>query len=88
MVWRPVAGRRKHREYPWTLGSMQVYASYRYRRDLVEAVKSPGALTRTRPLMVCRAAAHCCCDAGTRRGMAVQRGRCGVTGAGACAALG
>ena len=54
MVWRPVESRRKHREYPWTLGSMQVYASYRYRRDLVEAVKAAGALTRTRPLVVRR----------------------------------
>jgi len=57
MVWRPVESRRKHREYPWTLGSMQVYASYRYRRDLVEAVKTAGALTRTRPLVVRRATA-------------------------------
>ena len=58
MVWRAVQSRRKHREYPWTLGSMQVYASYRYRRDLVEAVKTAGALTRTRPLVVRRAAAR------------------------------
>ena len=54
MVWRVVESRRRHREYPWTLGSMQVCASYRYRRDLVEAVKSAGALTRTRPLVVRR----------------------------------
>lgn len=36
---------------------MQVYASYRYRRDLVEAAKVPGALTHTRLLTV-RIPAH------------------------------
>ena len=29
---------------------VQVYASYKYRRDLVEAVKLPGMLGRSRPL--------------------------------------
>ena len=50
------------REYPWTLRSMQIYASYEHRRDLVEAAKSPGALMRTRPLLVRSATdeRHCC----------------------------
>ena len=33
---------------------MQVYASYRYRRDLVEAAKVPGALIHTRLFTVRR----------------------------------
>lgn len=50
MIWRDSEQRSRHREYPWTLGSMQIYGSYKYRRDFIEAVKCPGALSRTRPL--------------------------------------
>ncbi|KAK9814057.1 hypothetical protein WJX72_000065 [[Myrmecia] bisecta] len=50
-VWKETHWRdRGYQEYPWTLGSMQVYASYTYRRDLTEAAKEPGMLSRTRVL--------------------------------------
>ncbi len=52
MLWRESEPCSRHREYPWTLGSMQIYSSYKYRRDFVEAVKCPGSLARTRPLRV------------------------------------
>ncbi|KAK9868972.1 hypothetical protein WJX84_008119 [Apatococcus fuscideae] len=35
-------------DYPWSLPHMQVYASYKYRRDLAEAVKSADAYDRAR----------------------------------------
>lgn len=50
MIWRESEQRSQHREYPWTLGSMQIYGSYKYRRDFIEAVKCPGSLSRTRLL--------------------------------------
>jgi hypothetical protein len=57
MIWRESEKRSQHREYPWTLGSMQIYGSYKYRRDFIEAVKCPGSLSRTRPL---KARVVCC----------------------------
>lgn len=59
MIWRESEQRSQHREYPWTLGSMQIYGSYRYRRDFIEAVKCPGSLSRTRPLKVGRRKSCC-----------------------------
>ncbi len=52
MLWRESDVRHRFREYPWTLGSMQIYGSYKYRRDFIETVKCPGALSRTRSLKV------------------------------------
>lgn len=40
----------KYREYPWNLKCMQIYASYKWRRDFVKGIKTSGCLTRTRPL--------------------------------------
>ena len=53
MIWRQSEEYSRHREYPWTLGAMQIYASYNYRRDFIDAVKAPGALIHTRALTVC-----------------------------------
>ncbi|KAK9915278.1 hypothetical protein WJX75_007018 [Coccomyxa subellipsoidea] len=51
MVWKDTHWRvRGFREYPWTLSSMQVYASYKYRRDLAEAAKVTGIMGRSRQL--------------------------------------
>ncbi|BDA43750.1 probable chaperone protein DnaJ at C-terminar half [Coccomyxa sp. Obi] len=51
MVWKDTHWRvRGFREYPWTLSSMQVYASYKYRRDLADAAKVAGIMGRSRQL--------------------------------------
>eukprot|EP00884_Botryococcus_braunii_P003386 jgi/Botrbrau1/13048/Bobra.0187s0010.1 len=41
---------RRVPRYPWSMLSMQVYASYKYRRDLVKAAQVPGILSRSRQI--------------------------------------
>jgi len=54
--WSESGTYSRHREYPWNLASMQIYASYKWRRDFVDGIKSAGSLTRTRPLKLGEAA--------------------------------
>lgn len=54
MHWSESKQHNKYREYPWNLNCMQIYASYKWRRDFINGIKSPGCLTRTRPLKVLR----------------------------------
>lgn len=82
MIWRESEQRSQHREYPWTLGAMQIYGSYKYRRDFIEAVKCPGSLSRTRPLKVGPREACCvmskmlCCPSNIDGGTCMQQ-KCG-----------
>lgn len=50
MHWTQSGQYSRHREYPWNLASMQIYASYKWRRDFIDGIKSAGSLTRTRAL--------------------------------------
>ncbi|KAK9845056.1 hypothetical protein WJX74_010085 [Apatococcus lobatus] len=48
--WQEVQESAGQEHYPWHLPQMQVYASYKYRRDLAEAVKSANAYDQARPM--------------------------------------
>ena len=64
-AWRDTGWRtRGYREYPWTLGAMQVCATYAVRRDLASAAAVPGFLGRSRPLRRAEAEAGVALDVG------------------------
>jgi len=64
-TWKDMGWRsRGYREYPWTLGAMQVCATYAVRRDLASAAAVPGFLGRSRPLRRAEAEAGVALDVG------------------------
>ena len=67
MLWSHSGQYSRHREYPWNLPSMQIYASYKWRRDFINGIKSAGSLTRTRSLKACPRPFPCACGFQGRR---------------------